>query len=183
MARLYLIRHAEPSGSWAEAADAGLSLLGHDQAKAAAERLKDYGGLDVVASPLRRARETAAPYAIYRRQEPAIAEAVAEIPTPSGVALENRGDWLQAVMAGSWAQTDPTLRAWRAQVVAYLIGLRRDTAIFSHFIAINVAIGAARRDDRVVVFSPAHASITAIDVGARGLEEIELGAQAQTVVR
>ena len=183
MARLYLVRHGEPSGTWTDSTDPGLSPLGREQAEEAAKRLREFGALDVVTSPLRRARETAAPFAAYRSRSPTIAEAVAEIPTPRAIALANRGEWLRSVMTGKWSEADRPQQEWRALVVAYLLGLPRDTAVFSHYIAINVAVAAARRDDRVTVFAPTHASVTILDTTALGLTEVELGRTGQTIVR
>jgi broad specificity phosphatase PhoE len=181
--RLYLIRHGEPAGTWTDSPDPGLSTLGHEQAKAAAERLRAFASLDIVTSPLRRAQETATPFAQMRGVSAKIVRAVAEIPTPSEVALEHRGDWLRAVMAGKWSDAERPLQDWRAQVIEYLLRLPRDTAVFSHYVAINVAAGAARHDDRVTVFAPTHASITILDATPRGLEEVELGRAGETTVR
>ena len=183
MARLYLIRHGEPSGSYTETRDAGLSPLGHEQAKAAAQALRAFGPLDVISSPLMRARETAAPYAALRGVTPTIVEAVAEIPTPDHVPFENRGEWLRGRMTGSWRDAEPMLQRWRGEAIAYLKALPRDTAIFSHYVAINVAVAAARGDDRVTVFAPTHASITILDATPDALIEVELGRTGESVVR
>ena len=183
MARLYLVRHGEPVGTWTDSHDPGLSPLGHEQAQNAAERLSMFGQLSVVTSPLRRAQETAKPFAALSRATARIAEAVAEIPTPAGVAIEKCGEWLRGVMAGKWSEAEQSLQAWRGRVVAYLAGLDSDTAIFSHYVAINVAVGAARRDDRVTVFAPTHASITILDTLRDGLSEVKIGQTGQTSVR
>ena len=183
MTRLYLIRHGEPAGTWTDSPDPGLSALGREQAKSVAERLRALGSLDIVTSPLRRAQETATPFAQMLGVSPTIASAVSEIPTPSKVALEDRGNWLRGVMAGKWSDAERPLQDWRAQVIEYLLRLPRDTAVFSHYVAINVAAGAARRDDRVTVFAPTHASITILDATPRGLEEVELGRAGETSVR
>lgn len=183
MARLYLIRHGEPSGTWSDSRDPGLTPLGREQAKSAADRLRLFGPLDVVSSPLRRAVETAEPFATYRGVLPVIANEVAEIPSPHDLGLDKRSDWLRGIMAGRWSETDSGLQAWRQTMLAYLKALPHDTAIFSHFVAINVALAAARKDDRVTVFSPAHASITILETGPLGLSEIEVGQTGQTIVR
>ena len=183
MARLYLVRHGEPVGTWADSHDPGLSPLGHEQAQNAAERLSVLGKLSVVTSPLRRAQETAKPFAALRRLTALIAEPVAEIPTPAGVAIEKRGEWLRAVMAGKWSDAEQSLQAWRGRVIAFLEGQNSDAAIFSHYVAINVAVGAARRDDRVTIFAPTHASITVLDKSPDGLSEVEIGQTGQTTVR
>lgn len=184
MPRLYLIRHGEPSGTWGEAdPDPGLTDLGRAQAEGAGERLTKTPPKLIVSSPLRRARETAVPLARAMGVEPAIAQAVAEIPTPSNVAFANRAGWLRKLMSGEWSAGDASLQAWRDAVVTYLSGLSEDTAVFSHFVAINAAVGAAIGDDRVVCFKPAHASITVLETKGRAISLVELGETSETVVR
>jgi broad specificity phosphatase PhoE len=185
MPRLYLIRHGEPSGTWGKSADLdpGLTDLGRKQAEGAGERLAKTPPKLIVSSPLRRARETAIPLARTMKIEPTIAQAVAEIPTPANVAFAQRGDWLRNLMQGEWNAADASLQAWRDGVVTYLADLQDDTAIFSHFVAINVALGAAIGDDRVVCFKPAHASITVLETKGRAISLIELGETADTTVR
>jgi broad specificity phosphatase PhoE len=185
MPRLYLIRHGEPSGTWGQSddPDPGLTELGRKQAEGAGERLTKTPPKLIVSSPLRRARETAVPLARALAMEPMIAQAVAEIPTPSSVAFANRADWLRNLMMGEWSVADPSLRAWRDAVVTYLVSLPNDAAVFSHFVAINAALGAAIGDDRVVCFRPAHASITVLETKGRAISLVELGETAETTVR
>lgn len=184
MARLFLIRHGEPSATWGGGdADAGLTDLGRSQAQAAAERLRLLTLSHIVSSPLRRAQETAAPLVQALSIAPKIAPEVAEIPTPENMGLEHRADWLRTVMTREWSAVDPGLRTWRDNVINYLIGLQGDTAIFSHFVAINVALGASIGDDRVVCFKPAHASITILETTGRVISLVEPGETAETAVR
>jgi broad specificity phosphatase PhoE len=178
--RLYLVRHGRPAAGFAEAADAGLDPAGRAQAEAMAERLAPLGPLAVVASPMRRTRETAAP--LERRWGTARVEAaVSEIPSP-GLDLAARGEWLRGVMAARWSEVDPVLVDWRARVLGALAALPHPTVVVSHFIAINVAVGAALGDDRVVVFAPDHCSVTVLDVDGEHLSLVEQGAQAATAV-
>lgn len=185
MPRLYLIRHGEPSGNWGQSADPdpGLTDLGREQAEGAGKRLAKTLPKLIVSSPLRRARETAIPLARAMKVEPTIAEAVAEIPTPASVAFAQRADWLRGLMQSEWSAADALLHAWRDGVVTYIASLQDDTAIFSHFVAINVALGAAIGDDRVVCFKPAHASITVLETKGRAFSLVELGETADTAVR
>ena len=184
MARLYLIRHGEPSGSWGQAdPDPGLTDLGRKQAEGAAEILRKTPPRLIVSSPLKRARETAIPFARAMGMEPTIANAVAEIPTPASIAFEKRADWLRGLMAGEWGAAEPALQSWRNGVVTYLTQINEDTAIFSHFVAINVALGAAIGDDRVVCFKPAHASITVLETKGPAISLVELGETADTVIK
>ncbi len=184
MARLYLIRHGEPSGTWGQSddPDPGLTDIGRKQAQGAGERLAKTPPKAIVSSPLRRAQETAIPLVRALSIEPAIAQAVAEIPTPPSVAFASRGDWLRNLMMGEWGAADVSLQTWRDGVVTYLTGLSEDTAVFSHFVAINAAVGAAIGDDRVVCFRPAHASITVLETKGRVISLVELGETAETRV-
>jgi broad specificity phosphatase PhoE len=183
MPRLYLVRHGEPSGTWTDSQDPGLTDLGREQAKTAADRLRLLTPKQIVSSPLRRARETAAPLVDLTSMQPVIANQVAEIPSPPNMSLETRGDWLRAIMSRTWTGVEPGLRRWRDDVVSYLTGLQTDTAVYSHFIAINAALGASIGDDRVVCFQPAHASVTILESKGRALTLVELGQTAQTTVR
>lgn len=185
MARLFLIRHGEPAATWgdANAADPGLTDLGKKQAQAAADRLRLYTPHYIVSSPLRRAVETAAPLAESLLLKPAIAPAIAEIPTPENMSLEHRGDWLKAIMTREWSGVEPGLKSWRDGVLDCLVDLKGDTAVFSHFIAINVVLGAAIGDDRVVCFRPAHASITIVETKGRVISLVEPGETSDTTVR
>jgi broad specificity phosphatase PhoE len=184
MARLFLIRHGEPSGTWGDGEpDPGLTDLGRQQAQAAADRLRLLTPKQIVSSPLRRAYETSVPLAGMLGIQPTIAEAVGEIPTPANIELAHRGDWLRAVMTRNWSGVDTNLRRWRDGVVDYLTKLQTDTAVYSHFVAINVALGASIGDDRVVCFRPAHASITILETKGRVISLLEPGQTAETTVR
>jgi broad specificity phosphatase PhoE len=180
--RLYLIRHGRPSATFSEAHDAGLDATGLDQAEAVADRLAALGPLAIVSSPLRRARETAAPLERRWGRSSRISARVSEIPSP-GLGLGARGEWLRGVMASRWMELQPELYRWRADVVASLLELTEPTAIFTHYIAINVAVGQATGDGRVVVFAPDHCSVTVLEAGENDLRLIDRGAQAPTEVR
>lgn len=177
---IYLIRHGEPAASWGAHPDPGLTELGARQAAAAAETLAKAGAKRAITSPLARSRETAAQFEKLMETHARIEAGVGEIITPKGIA--DRSVWLQGVMAGSWSAADDTLQAWRKSVLAAVEKLPDDTAVFSHFIAINVIVGLLTGDDRVVVFKPGHASITKIDRRGGKLVVAERGAEAATIV-
>ena len=182
MAKLYLVRHGEAAATWDQAADPGLSEKGRAQAEAAAENLVGLGIANLITSPLRRCRETAEPTERRLGQSARIVEAVAEVPTPDGF-YEGRREWLRGIMAGTWPETDAWLQAWRNSVIEALAALPQDTIVFSHFVAINVAVGQAGNDDHVVAFHPDHCSITALDNTGGTLRLVSLGAEGETVVR
>lgn len=184
MPRLFLIRHGEAAAAWGgDEDDPGLSVAGHAQAAAAAEELAALGPLAVLTSPMRRCRETAAPY--ERRRGPALVEPhVSEVPTPAGVA--DRRGWLQRNFPWRggeprlWAGLAPDLRAWRDAVLARVRAIDEDAAVFSHFIAINVIVGAALDLPHTIVCKPGYASITELYVSPDGLRLVRFGAEMQT---
>lgn len=175
MSRLYLVRHGKAAAGWGDDVDPGLDDVGHAQAEAMADALAPLGPLPVVVSPLRRTRETAA--ALERRwnAEARIEPAVGEIESPTAD-LTEREAWLRALMQGSWGDA-PDLDPWRRGVVDALLALDEDTVVVSHFVAINVAVGHATKDDRVVCFVPDNCSITAMTNDGGVLRVVELGAE------
>jgi broad specificity phosphatase PhoE len=180
--RLYLVRHGEAAAKWTEADDPGLSDLGRAQADAAAAALAAFGPLPVKSSPLKRARETAAPLSRRWERPVEIIPTVAEIPSP-GIARHQRQGWLLDIMAGGWGQADRALARWRGDLVETLTRQPDDCAIFSHFVAINAAVGAATGDDAVISFRPDNASVTILETDGRSLFLIERGHEAETIVR
>jgi broad specificity phosphatase PhoE len=177
---IYLIRHGEPAAGWGAHPNPGLSELGARQAFAAAETLAQAGAKRAITSPLARARETSAQFEKLMETHARIEPGVGEIITPAGIA--DRAAWLKEVMAGGWRQTDARLQAWRYSVLAAIETLPDDTAVFSHFIAINVIVGLLADEDRVVVFKPGHASITTLVRRGGNLTLAKLGAETATNV-
>ena len=183
MSRLYLVRHGRAAAGWDTDPDPGLDDIGRRQATTVAARLAPLGPLPVRTSPLLRCRETAAPVAELWRVEAHIDPAVAEIPSPDGVAMADRTDWLRVAMRGTWGELGPRYVAYRDQVVSSLAEIDADTVVFSHFIAINAAIGSALDDDRLVVRSLDNCSVTIIDIVDRLLQLVESGHEADTLIR
>jgi broad specificity phosphatase PhoE len=176
MARLYLVRHGEAAAGFGEHADPPLSETGRAQAAATARTLADLGLRASISSPLLRCQETAAPFVALAGAPVRIEPAVAEIPTPAAYA-HDRQTWLRGVMAGTWSQ-QPDFDPWRRRMIETLAAVTEDLVVFSHFIAINVAVGAATGDDRVVTFSPANASITVLEPAGARLRFVSFGAEA-----
>jgi broad specificity phosphatase PhoE len=189
MPRLYLVRHAKPAASWGEDPDPGLDATGIAQARATAEELAgSLSRLPLYTSPLRRCRETAEPLAQLWFCNAELMPAVAEIPSPP-LDLAGRQDWLIAAMRGTWQQLHANAPpgsidylAWRQQLIDSLLAIDRDCVICTHFIALNVAVGAAQRRDEVVCFRPDYASVTVLEADNGRLRTIDLGRQAETFV-
>ena len=178
MARIYMVRHGKAEAGFGEGMDPGLDALGRSQAQGVAEKLKPLGPLPILSSPLRRTQETAAPLARIWNRRPVIESAVAEIPSPKGMTLEERAQWLRKLMAGSWRAVTPELAEWREACIASVAGLSEDTVIFSHYVALNVIAGAATADERVVTFSPDNCSVTTFESDGVKLRLVEKGGEA-----
>jgi broad specificity phosphatase PhoE len=181
MAKIYLVRHGKAAAGFDGHHDPGLDDTGRAQAEAAARELAPIGPLTLYSSPLARARETAEPLAARWQSEILIEPRVAEIPSPTDD-LAARAAWLRQAMQGRWRDLDRELNAWRDQLIGCLLDLTTDAVVVCHYVAINVAVGAALDDDRLVVFAPDNASITLLDNAGGRLSALELGRTAQTHV-
>jgi broad specificity phosphatase PhoE len=181
MALIYFVRHGKAAAGFGEDRDPGLNALGHAQAAAVAPRLIAAAPIELISSPLRRARETAQPVEAALGRPARIEPAVSEIasPTPD---LAQRAEWVRAAMQGNWSDLGPEYRAWRRGIVGTLLGLPQDSIIFSHFIAINAAVSHALGTDRVTHFSPENCSVTIFDNAGGVLRVVELGQESETVV-
>jgi len=178
MAKIYMVRHGKAQAGFGESMDPGLDDLGRAQAVAVADELSTLGPIEILTSPLARTRETAMPLAKLWKMEPDVEPAVAEIPSPGGMTLEERVVWLRKLMAGSWREVNPELAAWREHCIATVTALPQDAVVFSHYVAINVVMGAATGDDRVVVFSPDNCSVTVFETDGTTLRLAEKGKEA-----
>ena len=165
MARLFLIRHGEPEEQWGEVGgDAGLSALGRSQAAATAERLKDLRPFRILSSPLKRAHETAAATAQLVGESITTEPRIGEIATPTEVV--DRRAWLRELMVPGkrWREAGAQLAVWRDDLLNAVRGIDDDTAMFSHFVAINVITGAALNSDAITVCRPDLASISEFEI-------------------
>ena len=189
MPRLYMIRHGRPSSGWGDAPDAdpGLDEAGRAQAQAARDWLTaqppEWRPKRVVSSPLRRCRETAEPTARALGVAIEIDPIVGEIPTPAALHPTERASWLRQAFQGVWSEIvgDLDYDAWRREIVASLRS-RGDTAVFSHYVAINAVVSHLLGDDRVLSFRPDHCSITVLETDGADLALVEKGREATTGV-
>ena len=183
MTRVYLVRHGRAAAGWNTDPDPGLDAAGRLQAADMTLRLAPLGPLDLVSSPLLRCQETAVGLAAAWKTVTRIEPGVAEIPSPEGVAMADRVEWLRVAMAGTWSAMGPRYTSFRDRVAETLRALPSDTVVTSHFVAINAVIGAALGDDRMVIRSLDNCSVTVIDVVDGVFYLVEGGHEADTLIR
>lgn len=188
MTRVHVIRHGCPASTWGGVDDdPGLDAVGRQQAMEATEALMALPEAErparVVSSPLRRCRETAEPLARALGVEMTIDPRVGEIPTPTAMPAADRPAWLRSAFGGEWSQIvgDQDYEAW-ALGVAAAVAEYPDAAVFSHFVALNAAVGVATGEARVAAFRPDHCSITTFDIRDGRLILKEKGREAQSRV-
>ena len=178
-----MVRHGRAAAGWDTDPDPGLDDLGRHQAERMADLLEPQGPLALRSSPLLRCRETAAVLGLRWGLDATIEPLVAEIPSPDGVPMGARVEWLRRAMSGTWTELGERYTSFRDGVADCLRSIGVDTVIASHFVAINAAIGAATHDDSVVIRSLDNCSITIFDVTNGVLTLVEAGHEADTLIR
>lgn len=191
MARLFLVRHGRAAAAFDAHPDPGLDPLGREQAERFATTFattfaigpRAQGeALPILASPLQRTRETALPLARIWQTQPRLEPRVAELPSPPELPLARRGEWIRDLLGGNWSQAPADLQVWRETLLSALLEISQDSVVFTHFIAINVAFGAANGDDRILVTQPDHCSCTEIATDGGQLRLLAQGRQLETEI-
>lgn len=177
--KLYLVRHGRPDANFGEAHDPGLDATGRAQAEAIAHELAPLGPLPIVSSPLRRTRETAQPLESRWQGQARVDERVGEIPSPT-LDLQARGRWVREILRQRWSELSDFYKTWRDTVVAALLERQTSTVLITHFVAINVAVGVATGEARIVCFEPDYCSCTILEVRQRQLHVLTLGKERAT---
>ena len=185
--RIALVRHGRASAGWDTALDPELDELGRAQALEVAQKLVSNFGeteIRVISSPLMRCQQTAKPFAKLVGADVRICSEVAEIPSPLGIEMSDRVDWLRKIMQGKWSDLDQNYVDFKNQIIEFVSAIERDTVVFSHFIAINAVIGSLTNDDRLVIRSLDNCSITVLERDAAGnLRLVQSGHEADTLIR
>ncbi|MEL7043946.1 MAG: histidine phosphatase family protein, partial [Pseudomonadota bacterium] len=140
----------------------------------------DGNAATLISSPMRRARETAAPLTERLGAPLKVDERFREIPSP--VALEHRQDWLRAFMRASWSEQGAALHHWRDEVLGAFAALEDHSVVFTHFLVLNTILGWAEDRDETLLFWPANASITMALEASDGSWQFELGVQMRSRV-
>ena len=186
MAKIYLVRHGKAAAGFGTHRDPGLDDFGRQQAQDVAKVLSQLAPpkLSLYSSPLARAYETAQPLADLwdvAHADITIEPRVAEIPSPTED-LAERASWLANAMQGGWDELDQPFQIWREQLHECLLALPQNCVIFSHFVAINAAVGLAQQDPRMRIFSPDNCSVTTLNNDNGQLQVEHLGQSAETFV-
>ena len=185
--QIALVRHGRASAGWDSALDPEIDELGRSQANHAAVELDQiFVGqqIEIISSPLLRCQQTAEALAKLCGGKIQIANQVAEIPSPVGVEMRDRVDWLRVAMQGTWADLGDDYVAFRNRCVDFVRELNSNTVVFSHFIAINAVVGALLDDDRLVIRKLDNCSITLLERDSAGnLRIAQSGHEADTLIR
>jgi len=185
---LLLIRHGETTRveSATGIADPPLTDTGREQARRLAEWLKDERLDHIVVSPLRRARETAAPLAEQFGLEPEVIAALAEFDAeassyiPMAELRATRDPRLRAMTEGRWEELGSMVEpeAFRADVIAALDGVAaahpgQRVAVVCHGAVINVYLGDVIGTPRLLWFEPRYASVSRVLISRDGVRSVE----------
>jgi len=185
--RIVLVRHGRASAGWDTALDPELDELGRTQADEVARKLVSIfseSEIEVISSPLMRCQQTAKPFANLISADVRIFSEVAEIPSPVGIEMSDRVDWLRKVMQGNWADLGASYLEFRDALTKFVRAIDQNTVIFSHFIAINAIVGSIIKDDRLVIHKLDNCSITILEIGSDGaLRIVQSGQEADTLIR
>lgn len=184
---LVLVRHglplrvdAAPDGG---PADPGLAERGHEQAGRIVAALEHEDVTAVIASPARRARETAAPLAAALGLVPDIEPGVAEfdVDDPSYVPVEElraAGDprWF-ALLRGELYSVGVDPQQFRERVARALERIATAhpsgrVVVFCHAGVVNVATGVLLRQERDLWFAPAYCSLTRVAFARDGRRSV-----------
>lgn len=185
---LLLVRHAEPvridEGDVEGPADPGLTPHGVDQAARLGAWLTAEGVDVIVTSPLRRARETAAPLTALLGLEPEVDPGVSEYDAAAGhyIPIEElraaKDERWYATIEGRWADVggvDPV--EFQRQVVPALDDLiaryaGARVAVMTHGGVINVFLAHVLGIDRLLWFHPEYTSISRVHAARTGARSV-----------
>jgi len=168
-------------------ADPPLTDTGREQARRLAEWLKDERLDHIVVSPLRRARETAAPLAEQFGLEPEVIAALAEFDAeassyiPMAELRATRDPRLRAMTEGRWEELGSMVEpeAFRADVIR---GAGRggggpsgptSRGRSGHGAVINVYLGDVIGTPRLLWFEPRYASVSRVLISRDGVRSVE----------
>ena len=179
---LLLIRHALPQRVElvGQAADPPLAELGHRQAAALAEWLRDEPLHALYVSPMRRARETARPLVAATGLEAVVVDGVAEFDRHAEAYIpmeelkaSNDPRWQAMLEGGYFDEGELDAEEFQRTVVDAVDGIiaanrSRTAAVVCHGGVINAFIGHVLGLDDYMIFEPTYTGITRIRASSQG---------------
>jgi len=182
---IFIIRHGEAAKLWDEDPDPSLSEKGQLQSNGIVQKLineLDGKEFKVLSSPLKRARETAAPLQKKLGFEIKIDDTFAEIPSPE-ITLSDRKNWLKSIFDTNVADLGEVQKNWRDGIINSISRLEEHTVIFSHFMVINCVVGWLEKRSQMVSFYPDNCSITKIEIDDNTIKLVTKGEELKTIVQ
>ena len=85
-------------------------------------------------------------------------------------------------MGGTWDSEAKSHVEWRDAIVRKLLVIPDNTAVFSHFVAINAVVSKLQNRPEARVFSPTYCSVTVLKRVGDQLEVQRLGSESETRV-
>ena len=184
--QLLIVRHARPHRSDGEAAtaDPELTDLGHRQAEATAQFLVDEGIDHVVASPLRRAQQTAAPLAARLSQDVETVEGLREIDPFGGAYVPAEEITMEHQIVADLADDPHALfrsvggfERFRSVVVAAfddIVGRNRGrtVAVYCHGTVIGTYLSALLDSDDPFTLLPDYCGLYRVAASSDGLRTV-----------
>lgn len=185
---LLIVRHGEPvriaQGDVEGPADPALSERGVEQARRLADWLEVEQIDEIVASPLRRARETAAPLAAALGLETTIDPGVSEYDATSGEYIpieelrELKDHRWQATIEGRWSDAGGVDPAAFQQVVVPAFDAiverapGKRVAVFCHGGVVNVFLAHVLGTERLLWFHPEYTSVSRVRASRGGARSV-----------
>ncbi|KAA0234732.1 MAG: hypothetical protein JJLCMIEE_02003 [Acidimicrobiales bacterium] len=179
---VHLVRHGQAAHGWVDHPDPGLSEHGCLEAEAMAASLGTLGRRRLVTSPLLRCRQTARALEDRWGVEAEKVSSVAEVPAPD---LDGRMAWLQEALRSKWSELPAQQQRWRQGVLGFVRSITEPAVVVTHFVAINVVVGAALGREEVVCITPGNCSVTTVEISDGQIRVVELpgGQDSEVLVR
>ena len=181
--KLILIRHGEAASAFGDAKDPSLSALGTKQSKKLVKDLdKDFLiEYKFFSSPKARAIETAKPLVDLLKKDLIIKNEFSEIPSPKTNGKEKQR-WLKNIMSLPIDKLPKDVNLWRQNLLKVMSSLEKNTIVFTHFMVINALIGHIEKNETLLCFYPANASITTIFIENGIPSGYQVGENKKTII-
>lgn len=119
----------------------------------------------IISSPLRRALETAEPFARLWGSTITVEPAIAELPPPQDVTAENAVQWFLQLAHRDWRDLPRDYEERRTQIIRFADSITETALVVTHLLAINAMVGFAQQTERVISYAAANCSVTAVEIG------------------